>query len=436
LDLLSLAVERMPRKPRAKTRRPHPHRRSSPHPRPTEEQRKRRAGRAFDPQQELLIERLLGLLAALAPELGRWLSLGLALLTVAMLQLWRGARSGQGGLTLGALSRTLPLDEREKARSKRLYRLLRMAALDGTQMTPLLVRLALGAHPRGWVPIVVDQTDVQGTQVLMAGLRVAHRVLPVAFACFEYDQLRQSQNALENSLLLLIATCLPPGCKPLFVMDRGYARASLLKLLRTSNIPFLIRGRSNTIVRIGKKRLSLGRLPHRWGHPRRYAHALYQDTAQEPVDIVVFHDPSFQEPWFLLVPAGSAAQLPTAEVIALYRQRMHIELTFRDWKTHLGVRGLRLEVDPALRLGRLLLALSSAYILAVRLGSGPLAATVRTHCEILRCRPRHGTRHRLSALSIGILALSLARFADFVHRELGRILTTFQRGQPATEISP
>ena len=97
-----------------------------------------------------------------------------------MLQLWRGARSGQGGLTLCALSRTLPLDEREKARSKRLYRLLRMAALDGTPMTPLLVRLALGAHPRGWVPIVVDQTDVQGTQVIMAGLRVAHRVLPVA----------------------------------------------------------------------------------------------------------------------------------------------------------------------------------------------------------------------------------------------------------------
>jgi len=426
----------MVRKPRTKTHRRHPQRRGPPRRRPTEEQRKRRAGRAFDPEQEPLIERVLHLLTAVTPELGRWLSLGLALLTVAMLQLWRGARSGNGGLTLCALSRTLPLDERERARSKRLYRLLRNASLDGTQMTPLLVRLALGAHPRGWVPIVVDQTDVQGTQVLMAGIRIAHRVLPVAFACFEYDQIRKSQNAIENSLLLLIAACLPPGCKPLFVMDRGYARASLLKQLRTLNIPFLIRGRSNTIVRVGGKRLSLGRLPHRLGHPRRYSHAAYQDTAQEPVDIVVFHDPHFQEPWFLLVPAGSAALLPTAEVVALYRQRMHIELTFRDWKTHLGVRGLRLEVDPALRLGRLLLALSSAYILAVLLGSGPMAGTVRRHCEVLRSRPRHGTRRRLSALSIGILALSLARFADLARRELGRILTALQRGQPATEISP
>jgi len=418
-----------------KDHNPRQHRRRQPPPRP--DQRRRRAGRAFQPEQAPLIERVLDLWAALAPELGRWLSLGLALLTVAMLQLWRGARSGNGRLTLAALSRTLPLDQKEKARSKRLYRLLRNPSLDGTAMTPLLVRLALGAHPRGWVPIVVDQTDLRGTQVLMAGILVAQRVLPVAFACFEYHQIRKSQNALENSLLLLIAACLPPACKPLFVMDRGYARASLLQQLRTLNIPFLIRGRRNTMVRVGGKRLSLGRLRHRSGHPRRYSHAAYQDSAQEPVDIVVFHDPHFQEPWFLLVPAGSATQLPTAEVIALYRRRMHIELTFRDWKTHLGVRGLRLESEPALRLGRLLLALSTAYILAVLLGSGPKAATVRAYGEVLRSRPRHGTRRRrLSALSIGILALSLAHFADLVRRELDRILGAFLRGRPAKEISP
>ncbi len=422
---------------RERKKRPPPRQRRSQLNRPpTGDQRTRRAGRAFESEQAPTIERLLGLLAAVAPELGRWLSLGLALLTVAMLQLWRGARSGNGGLTLCALSRTLPLDEKEKARSKRLYRLLRNASLDGTQMTPLLVRLALGANPRGWVPMVVDQTNVQGTQVLMAGIRVARRILPVAFACFDYPLIRKSQNALENSLLLLIAASLPPGCKPIFVMDRGYARASLLQHLRLLNIPFLIRGRSNTIVRLGEKRLSLGRLPHRLGHPRRYSHAAYQDSAREPVDIVVFHDRHFQEPWFLLVPAGSAERLPTAEVVELYRERMHIELTFRDWKTHLGLRGLRLEVDPALRLGRLLLALTSAYILAVLLGAGEIAKTVRAHCEVLRSRPRHGTRRRLSALSIGILALSLARFAQLARCELDRILAAFRRGLSATEISP
>src|SRR5712691_6023401 len=222
---------RHPRAATSRARRP-PRRRHPRRPRLDAKRRTRRAGRAFESEQAPTIARVLHLLAAAAPDLGRWLSLGLALLTVAMLQLWRGARRGHGGLTLCALSRTLPLDEPEKARSKRLYRLLRNPALDGTEMTPLLVRLALGATPCGWIPIVVDQTTVQGTQVIMAGVRVAHRILPVAFVCYEYDKIRKSQNLIEYSLLLLIASCLPPGCKPVYVMDRGYARASLLKCRR------------------------------------------------------------------------------------------------------------------------------------------------------------------------------------------------------------
>ena len=400
-----------------------------------EQRRKRHAGRGFEPAEAPTVERMLHLLAVAAPELGRWLSLGLALLTVAMLQLWRGARSGNGWLTLCAISRTMPLDEDEKARSKRLCRLLRNSSLDGTEMTPLLVRLALGANPRGWIPIVVDQTNVRGTQVIMAGVRVAHRVLPVAFACFEYERIRKSQNIIESSLLLLIASCLPPGCKPIFIMDRGYARASLLKQLRTLNIPFVVRGRSNTIVRTRRNRISLGRLSRRSGRASRHSNVAYQDTTREPVDVVVFHDPGFKEPWFLLVPAGSQAQLPTKDVVQLYRERMHIELTFRDWKTHLGVRGLRLEVDAAPRLGRLLLALSIAYIIAVLLGAGEIAARVRAHSEVLRSTPRHGTRRRLGALSIGILALSLGRFADIVRRELERLLAAFERGVPAAKLA-
>jgi hypothetical protein len=397
--------------------------------------RPRRAGRAFEREHAPTITRVLQVLGAAAPDLGRWVSLGLALLTVAMLQLWRGARSGNGWLTLCALSRTLPLDEQEKARSKRLYRLLRNAALNGTEMTPLLVRLALGAAPRGWIPIVVDQTTIRGTQVLMAGVRVAHRVLPVAFACFEYETIRKSQNVLEESLLLLIASCLPPGCKPVFVLDRGYARASLLRYLHSLNIPFIVRGRRNTIVRVDDERFSLGRLPHRVGRACRYTNVAYHLTSRVPIDVVVFHDPTFKEPWFLLVPPGSTAQLPTDEVVDLYRERMHIELTFRDWKTHLGIRGLRLKADIAPRLGRLLLALSIAYVLAVLLGAGPLAARVRAHTEVLRSTPRHGTRRRLSALSIGILALSLRRFANLARDELARLLAGFERGRPAAEIT-
>jgi len=302
-----------------------------------------RCGRGFSAELERTLQQVLDLLGVLYPELRRWLALNLAILTVAMLQLWRGARSGHGHLTLGALSRAMPLREREKMRSKRLSRLLRNRFVEGSHMTPLLVRLALGPHPQGWIPIVVDQTTIRGTPTLMAGIRLAGRVVPVAFTCFEYAGLYKSQNALELGLFALVAASLPPGCKPLFLMDRGYARVDLLIRLRQLGIPFIIRGRGKTLVAGGGKARALGRLPHRRGQVCRYRSIRYHRTKQEKVDVVIFHDPTFQEPWYLLVPADCEAQLPSATVVTLYRQRMQIELTFRDWKTHLGVRGLRLE---------------------------------------------------------------------------------------------
>lgn len=352
-----------------------------------------------------------------------------------MLQLWKGARGGHGGITLCALSRTIPLDENEKARSKRLYRLLRNPLLEGTQMTPLLIQLALGSHPKGWIPIVVDQTDIRGTQTIMAGIRIANRILPVAFCCFEYEKIRKSQNTIESALLMLIAANLPFGCKPLFVMDRGYARVELLKELKRLGIPYLIRGRSSTIVRYRHQRQALGRFSHKKGKVFRYRNALYHDGKQEPVDIVLFHDPDFKEPWYLIVPANSESSLTTEEVVSLYRQRMYIELTFRDWKTHLGIRGLCLEVDVAPRLERLLLVLTVAYIVAVLLGACQASRRVRAHCEVLRSTPRHGTRRRLSALSIAILLLSLPCFYDLARKTLAKLLKAMSRGIPAARLA-
>lgn len=87
---------------------------------PTRRQQERRGGTAFARGQKTTIEQVMNMLRRLSPEMGKWLVVHLALLTVATLQLWRGARSGNGRLTLCALSRALPLDEPEKARSKRL----------------------------------------------------------------------------------------------------------------------------------------------------------------------------------------------------------------------------------------------------------------------------------------------------------------------------
>jgi hypothetical protein len=91
---------------------------------------------------------------------------------------------------------------------------------------------------------------------------------------------------------------------------------------------------------------------------------------------------------------------------------MQIEQSFRDFKTHLGLRGLKLQIDIAPRMGRLLLAFCLTYVLCVLLGESPLGQEARSTFEIPRRMPRHGTRRTLSALSIAMLILSHPQWVE------------------------
>ena len=133
----------------------------------------------------------------------------------------------------------------------------------------------------------------------------------------------------------------------------------------------------------------MGRLPHRSGRATRYRHVLYQSQKAEPVDVIVYRERGFEQPWFLLVPPDSESWLPTPEVVRLYRQRMQIEHCFRDWKSHLGLRGLHLQVDKSRRLLRLLIGscLGRNYFRAqenVRGEQPPHRACTRRWCSDLR----------------------------------------------------
>jgi hypothetical protein len=63
------------------------------------------------------------------------------------------------------------------------------------------------------------------------------------------------------------------------------------------------------------------------------------------------------------VPPDSESWLPTDEVVRLYRKGMQIEQCFRDWKSHLGLRGLHLQVQKSKRLLQRLMAFTLAYLL-------------------------------------------------------------------------
>jgi hypothetical protein len=351
----------------------------------------------------------------------------IALLTHAVLTLFHGARGGNGWLSKAALARCLPLETGPKGREQRLYRFLANPRLTPEVLIPLHVALVLGIQSSGCVPLILDQTTIRGIQTLLIGAVFEGRVLPVAFSCFTYHRIRKSQNILEHALIVAVMSCFPAESRPLLILDRGYARVALLRKLGQAGIPFLVRAKKNVVVYFQGKPRALSRFPHQPDQIQRYR-VFYHSRAKEPLDLIIFRGRGYKETWYLLVPKAFGRN--EKEIVDLYAQRMSIEQGFRDWKTHLGVRGLVFRVsDPAPHLTRLLLAFSLSYLICLALGATQEAQQVRTFIEIPRGKPRHQTIRTLSVLSIGILRLSLPRFAQKAHREILTILQILSTGQ-------
>jgi len=351
----------------------------------------------------------------------------IALLTYALVTLFHGARGGNGWLSKAALARCLPLGTGPKEREQRLYRFLDNIRLTPELLIPLHIALVCGTKLRERLPMILDQTTIRGIETLLIGLVFEGRVLPIAFSCFMKKFIHKSQNILEHSLILAAMSCFPVEFRPLLILDRGYARVALLIQLRQEGIPFLCRAKRSVMVYLNGKGQTLGRFKIRPGQLRRYS-VLYHSQKKEPLDLIIYFGKGYKEPWYLLVPSGTS--LTAQEIVELYAKRMSIEQGFRDWKTHLGVRGLVFYGDnPAPRLTRLLLAFSLSYLLCLALGSTEEAQAVRAFVEIKRFKPRHGTRRTLSVLSIGILRLSLKKFSKQAYRDLLKMLRRLSRGK-------
>jgi hypothetical protein len=360
----------------------------------------------------------------------------LSRLTCAFLQLAWSVRFGYGGLHLTSIARVLPQGKKFKSSYKWLSRFLKCKYFDASSLAECMLAVILGNKPPRWVLVLVDQTTVNDVEVVNAAIPFQGRAVPVAWVDFEYPWKTihpASQNTIERYLLTWLGLAVPRGVRLILIFDRGYARVELIKDLKQGQQPFLIRARRNVIVQTKvqgrRRRLSLGRLPHRTGCPIRYPRVLYHSTKAEPVDVIVYCEKGFAEPWFLIVPPDSQSWLPTEEVVGLYRQRMQIEQCFRDWKSHLGLRGLHLQVNKSERLLRVLMGFTLAYLIVLLLGTDPLAERLRPYFEQERRKPRHGTRKVLSVLSIALHVLSDSRWQQQARKRLMQILARLAQGR-------
>jgi hypothetical protein len=370
---------------------------------------------------------LMGVLLAYRGMVRKTILKNIALVTRALLTLFSGARSGNGMLSKSAIARCLPLESSAKARQTRLYRLLSNPHFTPEAMVPLLVALAVGTSFKGRLPMILDQTSFNGLPTLLIGLIFEGRVLPVALSCFSHEGIVKSQNAIEYGLMLTVAACFSPENCPVLVMDRGYARVRLFPQLASAGIPFLIRAPRNVCVYIEGKPKALGRFIAPRGSLSRYE-VLYHGTIRYPVDLIVYHGKTHEEPWYLIVPRRFG--LTAREIADLYAKRMCVEQGFRDLKTHLGLRGLTcVSRDPSFPMTRLLLACALGYLIILALGASPKAKELRPLLEIPRRQGRHGTTRTLSVLFMGLLRLSLDAFRAGAWGEIQEILLALRKGK-------
>lgn len=342
----------------------------------------------------------------------------LILLVSAFVTLTAGMRSGYGALTLAAVARTLPLPTSFKDRYKRLNRFLDNRFFDPQGLTEGLFTMLLGvASAEAVIPVILDQSMVGTAQLLLAGIPQAGRILPLALWVFTHQDIQnqpqriKSQNFLERIFILRLLEAAPLHFTLCFILDRGYARVSLiLELLRQPQTSFILRTQGNVTIWREKhgrwRKCPIRSLRLRYGQPRRLERIRYRGEHPIELDLIIYYEPGHKGPWYLLVPPGSAAWLPKEKVVALYRQRMSIEQGFRDFKTHLGVRGLQLQVRITERVQRLLQAFTLAYALIVSLGMSRVAREARQRLEDRRCTPRHKSTQILSARTVAALLLS------------------------------
>ncbi len=217
------------------------------------------------------------------------------------------------------MARALPAGGKFKSRYKWLSRFLQCPYFDPSSLAECVLGLMLGRHPSPWVIVLVDQTTLDGVEVVNAAIPLEGRAVPVAWIDFQYPWKTltpASQNTIERYLLTWLTEAAPQRVRLILIFDRGYARVALIQDLNQGRHPFVLRARGKVIVqarvRGRPQRISLNRLPHRAGQPIRYRHVLYHSGEAEPVDVIVYRQKGFQEAWFLLVPPRLGSPPPTS----------------------------------------------------------------------------------------------------------------------------
>src|SRR5262249_40662761 len=133
----------------------------------------------------------------------------------------------------------------------RFYRLLRNFRVDDLLLASQWAR-QLVRRPDRLLLVAVDWTEWHhDLRLLVAAVVTGKRAIPLVARGLEKRVRLRSQNARENTFLRLLADILGAAeARAVLLFDRGFRRASLLRLLLQLQIGFVVRLMDDVLVEI------------------------------------------------------------------------------------------------------------------------------------------------------------------------------------------
>jgi hypothetical protein len=219
--------------------------------------------------------------------------------------------------------------------------------------------------------IALDWVDIRKFQTLMAAAVLKGRSVPLCWASCKkhvYEGLK-SRNGFEESLLLVLASLIPPGQKVILLADRGFGRTELARFCQRHGFDYVIRIKPHVHVRCAGYTGKLLDYPVFKGICKLLKDVDYRQNEPVRQHIVVRWVRGLpgkrDECWFLM----SSLRAGPARISRLYGQRMTVEELFRDHKSKRNGWSLRdTQLKTPERLDRMLLILALAYLLLCGIG--------------------------------------------------------------------
>ena len=270
------------------------------------------------------------------------------------------------GIGVLALGKAMAGPALVKHRIKQVWRFFRNTNVEVLDVSRSIFESARPLHGR--ITVLCDWTDIGRYRQLVFGLPKDGRSIPfLSLTVLQKQGERAMVRSEKRGLEYLEGFC-PKGQSLILIGDRGFGNSRWLEDVRQIGGFFVQRIAGNLSVSVPEYSGLASGLPLKRGDKvRDWGRGSLTEAHPFPVRLVTVFEAQAKEPWILVT---NLMDVSPQEIVRLYKRRMWIEGSFRDWKNRdwgFGMQKVRL--SQADRYNRLFAVLALANFLLMAFGA-------------------------------------------------------------------